>query len=67
MKSDYQLRAVIVHQGTLSCGHYLTYVKKGFPVQEWFRFDDDVVELIPPSEMEQLESAYVLIYEKIWF
>ncbi|GMF03101.1 unnamed protein product [Ambrosiozyma monospora] len=46
----YQLHGVLVHQGDVSMGHYYAMIR---PTAEphWFRFDDDKVWRVTPSEV----------------
>ena len=46
-KNNYDLKAVVVHQGTANVGHYITFARSTVespPV--WYRFDDEQVDII---------------------
>ncbi|TFK73228.1 cysteine proteinase [Pluteus cervinus] len=57
---DYDLFAVINHEGQLNNGHYTNYARYQ---HEWYRFDDDKV--MPSTAKECLNSgAYMCFYVK---
>lgn len=57
----YLLKAVIVHLGDTSSGHFITY-RRGS--NTWFRTSDTSVKEVPFSEVAQ-SCAYMLFYERI--
>eukprot|EP01089_Gocevia_fonbrunei_P021605 TRINITY_DN8457_c0_g1_i2.p1 TRINITY_DN8457_c0_g1~~TRINITY_DN8457_c0_g1_i2.p1 ORF type:complete len:746 (+),score=166.76 TRINITY_DN8457_c0_g1_i2:114-2351(+) len=60
--TEYDLIAVINHQGGLNGGHYISYaLHKGR--NQWFKFDDYHVEAVTPEEVENVE-AYILFYQR---
>ena len=48
--TDYRLFSVLVHSGNVHGGHYYAFIRpyeadsSGAPTEQWFRFDDSVVE-----------------------
>ncbi|KAK2113082.1 Ubiquitin carboxyl-terminal hydrolase 14 [Saguinus oedipus] len=63
----YDLQAVLTHQGRSgSSGHYVPWVKR--KQDEWIKFDDDKVSIVPPEDILQLSGggdwhiAYVLLH-----
>ena len=57
----YQLKAVIVHEGTtISSGHYVCYLKRG---ERWYFSSDTTVQQSSHLEATSQE-AYLLFYEK---
>lgn len=40
----YDLQAIVVHVGRYDVGHYYAYVRPDLEREEWYRFNDDVVE-----------------------
>ena len=58
---DYLLRAVIVHHGCASGGHYTVYTKNGYGV--WHHFDDEKIKMVTEDEVIR-QSAYQLMYEQ---
>ena len=58
---SYQLKAVIVHEGTkISSGHYICYFKRG---DEWYYSSDASIRQSSALEATSQE-AYLLFYEK---
>ncbi|KXN82983.1 Ubiquitin carboxyl-terminal hydrolase 22, partial [Leucoagaricus sp. SymC.cos] len=57
---EYELFAVINHEGNLDNGHYINYARFK---DEWFKFDDDKVTHSSLSACLQ-SSAYMLFYVK---
>ena len=49
---NYKLHGVLVHQGSVSNGHYYAMIKPGHK-NEWFRFDDDKVWKATPTQVFQ--------------
>jgi len=72
---NYRLSAVIGHGGSsMNHGHYYAFARsdRGLGVNEWVRFDDERVTVIPFAEVERVcsssspsGSAYMIIYSKI--
>eukprot|EP00177_Eucheuma_denticulatum_P001096 GFKZ01001993.1.p1 GENE.GFKZ01001993.1~~GFKZ01001993.1.p1 ORF type:complete len:525 (+),score=70.75 GFKZ01001993.1:135-1709(+) len=70
-EDEYQLTAVIVHEGTgASSGHYYSYVRKGVGTGDWFCCDDSFVVVVSEGEvkerlftsMKTKRTAYLLFY-----
>jgi ubiquitin C-terminal hydrolase len=57
----YDLKAVIMHRGTLDSGHYTCAAKLE---QKWIKLDDDKVTEMQPSTVESNKEAYLLFYEQ---
>lgn len=57
----YDLSAVLVHSGTLSFGHYITYARHN---NNWFKYNDEWVTPISDRSMLDFDDAYILVYEK---
>lgn len=57
---SYRLKAVINHQGSLSGGHYFSYVQEG---DHWREFNDESVTEVSQSKLVS-SKAYILIYER---
>ncbi|CAH3177999.1 unnamed protein product, partial [Porites evermanni] len=58
---SYQLKAVIVHEGTkISSGHYICYFKRG---DEWYYSSDATIRQSSALKATSQE-AYLLFYEK---
>lgn len=62
----YELKAVLTHKGRSSAsGHYVAWIKKE---EQWFKCDDDLVELVDTDEILKLSGggdwhcAYVCLY-----
>ncbi|CAK7891229.1 ubiquitin carboxyl-terminal hydrolase 15 [[Candida] anglica] len=47
----YKLHGVLVHQGSISNGHYYALIKPGGTKNEWLRFDDDKVWKVTPNQV----------------
>jgi len=70
----YRLAAVVAHAGaSMNHGHYYAFarVQRDLGVNEWVKFDDDRVTVIPFHEVERVcsssspsGSAYIVIYSK---
>jgi len=60
LQGEYDLHAVIHHQGTLRNGHYWADVKVD---GRWQRFNDSRTSTVPWTEVVR-ETAYVLFYTK---
>ncbi|OBA20575.1 hypothetical protein METBIDRAFT_78917 [Metschnikowia bicuspidata var. bicuspidata NRRL YB-4993] len=48
---NYKLHGVLVHQGSISNGHYYAMIKPESEKNTWLRFDDDKVWKVTPSEV----------------
>jgi hypothetical protein len=63
----YDLYAVCYHQGdTLETGHYTAACKNPYD-QQWYKFDDQRVQLIKPDEVPDKiinNEAYMLFYQR---
>jgi ubiquitin carboxyl-terminal hydrolase 14 len=66
----YELRAVLTHKGRMAdSGHYVAWVKG--KDNNWYKFDDDVVSVVPQEEIRKLTGAtggdwhmaYLVLYE----
>ena len=59
----YQLYAGIIHLGSPTFGHYISFCKTN---DFWYKYDDDSVNQLSPKELEYLKNnAYVLFYKKL--
>ena len=58
----YDLFGIVNHYGSMGGGHYIAHVKNDI-TQEWIRYDDSKVTVIPESQVRS-NSAYVLFYRK---
>lgn len=47
----YKLHGVLVHQGSISNGHYYAMIKPEASSDTWLRFDDDKVWKVTPSQV----------------
>lgn len=50
---NYKLHGVLVHQGSISNGHYYAMIKPEADSKLWLRFDDDKVWKVTPSQVFQ--------------
>lgn len=50
---NYKLHGVLVHQGSISNGHYYAMIKPRPHDDAWFRFDDDKVWKVTPYQVFQ--------------
>lgn len=50
---NYKLHGVLVHQGSISNGHYYAMIKPNSNDKTWLRFDDDKVWKVTPYEVFQ--------------
>lgn len=50
---NYKLHGVLVHQGSISNGHYYAMIKPKAQEQTWLRFDDDKVWKVTPTQVFQ--------------
>ena len=77
---QYEIRAVVIHQGRHENGHYVCYRKQalpslsscndskgqaGQPLEKWWRFSDDVVDPASPEEVFGQGGVFMLFYERI--
>ncbi|KAH9577244.1 Peptidase C19 [Trypanosoma melophagium] len=53
METKYELRSVVIHQGTVHSGHYLAYIHIG---EDWICFDDNCVSKV--TEEVVMQAAY---------
>ena len=56
----YQLYAIIVHEGTIDQGHYLSYCKSD---GEWYEYNDDLVIPVATEQVINNKNAYLLFYQ----
>lgn len=62
MGSRYTLRAVAIHVGTATRGHYTAYTRRG---ARWTLYDDSSTRTIGLQEvMDQKKRAYLLVYTR---
>jgi ubiquitin carboxyl-terminal hydrolase 7 len=47
----YELQSVVVHVGEYGAGHYYAYVRPDTSNDQWYRFNDDMVELVTFTEV----------------
>ncbi|GAA5973211.1 hypothetical protein JCM11641_006327 [Rhodosporidiobolus odoratus] len=59
--STYHLTAVVAHDGTLSQGHYTSYIRGA---DDYFAIDDDKVRRVRISEV-LAAKAYLVVYSRI--
>jgi len=66
----YELKAVLTHRGRMAdSGHYVAWVKAND--NNWYKFDDDTVSLVPQEEIRKLTGAtggdwhmaYLVVYQ----
>lgn len=60
--SNYDLFAMVRHQGSSGGGHYLAYTKSHV-TQQWYRFSDHEVSQVTEDQIAKQE-AYVLFYRR---
>ena len=62
--TQYQLRAVVVHQGPYGLGHYVAYVRGSD--DQWYYCDDSQRPrvVVDAAEVER-KQAYILFYERV--
>ena len=69
-KTSYNLKAVIIHDGTINSGHYYSYIKYD---GKWFCFNDSKVSEVPETLVfedakglkVESRNCYCLIYVKL--
>lgn len=53
----YKLRGVVVHQGSMTHGHYWSYIQERQPLKgdecRWFEFNDNIVRPFDPEMLEE--------------
>lgn len=52
----YDLQSVVIHMGEYGIGHYYSYVRPDIRKDDWYRFNDDIVEKVTIQEV--LDDAY---------
>jgi ubiquitin carboxyl-terminal hydrolase 1 len=77
---QYEIRAVIIHQGRHENGHYICYRKQALPAlptsndskapaikspERWWRMSDDDVDVASPEEVFSQGGVFMLFYERI--
>jgi ubiquitin carboxyl-terminal hydrolase 7 len=55
-RAVYDLQSVVVHAGECGVGHYYAYVRPDVRKEDWYRFNDDIVERV--SFKEVTEDAF---------
>ena len=63
VKFNYNLFGVINHDGNLNYGHYFSYIKF-YQKDEWFEFNDRIVESKGTNIRFDYKKAYILFYQK---
>ncbi|KAF0542989.1 cysteine proteinase [Gigaspora margarita] len=67
----YELCAVLTHIGrSADSGHYIGWARKHDSTEEWVKYDDDKVSIVPQSEIQKLDGSggsdwhigYILLY-----
>ena len=59
----FHLRGVIVHLGTMSAGHYITYTCSTNGL--WYEVNDDSVRRVLPAEVTSAtRNAYMFLFER---
>jgi ubiquitin C-terminal hydrolase len=62
---EYELCGVVNHIGeTIQRGHYIAYCRGLTNSDEWYRFDDESVDLLKGQRCYVDHKAYILFYEK---
>ncbi|GAA5916599.1 ubiquitin-specific protease UBP2, partial [Sporobolomyces salmoneus] len=63
---DYELRAVFIHRGTASSGHYFIYQRDSSDPKRWLKYNDSVISTVDRAEIyrETMSdtNAYFLVY-----
>lgn len=63
---NYKLHGVLVHQGSISNGHYYAMIKPNEDDSTWLRYDDDKVWKVTPTQVFQENfGANVLSQEQL--
>jgi hypothetical protein len=55
-RAVYDLQSVVVHVGEYGAGHYYAYVRPDVRKEDWYRFNDDIVQKV--SFKEVTEDAF---------
>jgi ubiquitin C-terminal hydrolase len=54
---EYELVGVVVHQGSVDCGHYYSFIKERIPLQgtepRWFEFNDTTISPFDPNKIAE--------------
>ena len=59
----YQLYGGVIHYGSPTFGHYISYCKNG---TDWLQYDDDTIHRLNPKKLEDLKSqSYILFYKEM--
>ena len=71
-RGQYELFAIVTHKGrSANGGHYIGWVRKSKFADKWYKFDDDVVDLIDEAEVKALKGggdrdiAYLSFYRYV--
>tara|TARA_B100001094_G_scaffold330722_1_gene396670 strand:+ start:479 stop:1444 length:966 start_codon:yes stop_codon:yes gene_type:complete len=59
---NYNLKSIIIHEGSCMGGHYYTYTKN-IKLDKWFCFNDEKVSEIENIEEINKQNIYCLLYE----
>ncbi|RKP33737.1 hypothetical protein BJ085DRAFT_23148, partial [Dimargaris cristalligena] len=64
---QYRLQAVLVHRGSHSSGHFITYrrARVDQASEQWFRISDETVDPVELPQVLAAGDAYMLFYERI--
>ena len=63
---NYKLHGVLVHQGSISNGHYYAMIKPNSDDSTWLRYDDDKVWKVTPTQVFQENfGANILTQEQV--
>ncbi len=54
--TTYELQSIVIHAGKYGMGHYYSYVRPDINNDNWYRFNDHIVEKV--SEQEMFEDAF---------
>ncbi|CAD8073798.1 unnamed protein product [Paramecium primaurelia] len=59
----YYIHSIVIHLGNANQGHYFIYIYN-FSKQQWFQYNDSIVEQISESEVMRLSknNAYIVTY-----
>ena len=58
----FDLKGVVLHQGSLNSGHYTSYCRNARN-SKWYHFDDEYVREVE-EELVVDANAYILLYER---
>ena len=59
---NYNLKSIIIHEGSCMGGHYYTYTKN-IKTNKWFNFNDEKVSEIYNINEINKQNIYCLLYE----